>query len=197
VAIPWFLPFVKGWRYHVPKLQTELLSGLPVPFTSEYTILNGEFPGYLVAAAIGTTDPNFITRGSVDGLTIIEVTVGDLRDARVYRNQMGEPNILSYATYIRGFPLPVYALSLSGDGLPFYQSIKIEIVPRNQPALITGFAANIIEIYDVDLFKESTKQFFESVTPSSSTAQLTATPSAPPSFVANEFVSARLPVKVT
>jgi len=194
VAVPWFLPFVKGWRYHVPKLQRELLSGLPVPFTSEYTIINGQFPGYFVSAAVGTTDPNFITRASVDGLTVIEVTVGDLRDARVYRNQMGEPNILSYGSYIRGFPLPVYALSLSGDGLPFYQSIKIEIVPRNQPALITGFAANIIEIYDVNLFKESVKEFFESITPS-----VVVPPAVPsqPRFVAEEVVSAKLPVKVT
>ena len=105
---------------------------------------------------------------------------------------MGEPNILSYASYIRGFPLPVYALSLSGDGLPFYQSIKIEVVPRNQPALITGFAANIIEIYDVELFKESVKEFFESITPSP-----TPTVPASPSFVAEEVVSAKLPVKVT
>ncbi len=191
MAIPWFLPFVKGWRYHVPQLQTQLLSGIPVSFTGTYTVLNGEFPGYFVSAAIGTTDPNFITRASADGLTVIEVTVGDLRDARVYRNQMGEPNILSYASYIRGFPLPVYALSLSGDGLPFYQSIKIEVVPRNQPALITGFAANIIEIYDVDLFKESVKEFFESITPSTSTVPTSS------SFVAEEVVSAKLPVKVT
>jgi len=191
VAVPWFLPFVKGWRYHVPKLQRELLSGLPVPFTSEYTIINGQFPGYFVSAAVGTTDPNFITRASADGLTVIEVTVGELRDARVYRNQMGEPNILSYASYIRGFPLPVYALSLSGDGLPFYQSIKIEVVPRNQPALITGFAANIIEIYDVNLFKESVKEFFESITPSPSTVPTST------GFVAEEVVSAKLPVKVT
>jgi hypothetical protein len=191
LAIPWFLPFVKGWRYHVPQLQTQLLSGIPVSFTGTYTVLNGEFPGYFVSAAIGTTDPNFITRASADGLTVIEVTVGDLRDARVYRNQMGEPNILSYASYIRGFPLPVYALSLSGDGLPFYQSIKIEVVPRNQPALITGFAANIIEIYDVDLFKESVKEFFESITPSTSTVPTSS------SFVAEEVVSAKLPVKVT
>jgi hypothetical protein len=191
LAIPWFLPFVKGWRYHVPQLQTQLLSGIPVSFTGTYTVLNGEFPGYFVSAAIGTTDPNFITRASADGLTVIEVTVGDLRDARVYRNQMGEPNILSYASYIRGFPLPVYALSLSGDGLPFYQSIKIEVVPRNQPALITGFAANIIEIYDVDLFKESVKEFFESITPSPSTVTTSS------SFVAEEVVSTRLPVKVT
>ena len=193
MAVPWFLPFVKGWRYHVPKLQRELLSGLPVAFTSEYTILNGQFPGYFVSAAVGTTDPNFITRASADGLTVIEVTVGNLRDARVYRNQMGEPNILSYASYIRGFPLPVYALSLSGDGLPFYQSIKIEIIPRNQPALITGFAANIIEIYDVNLFKESVKEFFESITPSTSTPPVPT----PPGFVAEEVVSAKLPVKVT
>ena len=193
MAVPWFLPFVKGWRYHVPKLQRELLSGLPVPFTSEYTIINGQFPGYFVSAAVGTTDPNFITRASADGLTVIEVTVGELRDARVYRNQMGEPNILSYASYIRGFPLPVYALSLSGDGLPFYQSIKIEIIPRNQPALITGFAANIIEIYDVDLFKESVKEFFESITPSPSTPPVPT----PPRFVAEEVVSTKLPVKVT
>jgi len=194
MTVPWFLPFVKGWRYHVPKLQRELLSGLSVPFTSEYTILDGQFPGYFVSAAIGTTDPNFITRVSADGLIIIEVTAGDLRDARVYRNQMGEPNILSYGSYIRGFPLPVYALSLSGDGLPFYQSIKIEIVPRNQPALITGFAANIIEIYDVNLFKESTKEFFESITPS-----VVVPPAVPsqPRFVAEEVVSAKLPVKVT
>ncbi len=193
MAIPWFLPFVKGWRYHVPQLQTQLLSGIPVSFTGTYTVLNGEFPGYFVSAAIGTTDPNFITRASADGLTVIEVTVGDLRDARVYRNQMGEPNILSYGSYIRGFPLPVYALSLSGDGLPFYQSIKIEIIPRNQPALITGFAANIIEIYDVDLFKESVKEFFESITPSPSTPPVPT----PPGFVAEEVVSTRLPVKVT
>jgi len=191
VAVPWFLPFVKGWRYHVPKLQRELLSGLPVAFTSEYTILNGQFPGYFVSAAVGTTDPNFITRASADGLTVIEVTVGELRDARVYRNQMGEPNILSYGSYIRGFPLPVYALSLSGDGLPFYQSIKIEVVPRNQPALITGFAANIIEIYDVNLFKESVKEFFESITSSPSTVPTST------GFVAEEVVSAKLPVKVT
>ena len=184
MAIPWFLPFVKGWRYHVPQLQTQLLSGIPVSFTGTYTVLNGEFPGYFVSAAIGTTDPNFITRASADGLTVIEVTVGELRDARVYRNQMGEPNILSYGAYIRGFPLPVYALSLSGDGLPFYQSIKIEVVPRNQPALITGFAANIIEIYDVNLFKESTKEFFESI---ASSPTLPAVPSVPP----------RLPVRVT
>jgi hypothetical protein len=85
----------------------------------------------------------------------------------------------------------VYALSLSGDGLPFYQSIKIEVVPRNQPALITGFAANIIEIYDVDLFKESVKEFFESITPSPSTVPTS------PGFVAEEVVSAKLPVKVT
>jgi len=193
LAIPWFLPFVKGWRYHVPQLQTQLLSGIPVSFTGTYTVLNGEFPGYFVSAAIGTTDPNFITRASADGLTVIEVTVGELRDARVYRNQMGEPNILSYASYIRGFPLPVYALSLSGDGLPFYQSIKIEIIPRNQPALITGFAANIIEIYDVDLFKESVKEFFESITPSTAPPVVPT----PPRFVANEVVSTRLPVKVT
>ena len=193
MAIPWFLPFVKGWRYHVPQLQTQLLSGIPVSFTGTYTVLNGEFPGYFVSAAIGTTDPNFITRASADGLTVIEVTVGELRDARVYRNQMGEPNILSYASYIRGFPLPVYALSLSGDGLPFYQSIKIEIIPRNQPALITGFAANIIEIYDVDLFKESVKEFFESITPSTAPPVVPT----PPRFVANEVVSTRLPVKVT
>jgi len=195
LAIPWFLPFVKGWRYHVPQLQTQLLSGIPVSFTGTYTVLNGEFPGYFVSAAIGTTDPNFITRASADGLTVIEVTVGELRDARVYRNQMGEPNILSYGSYIRGFPLPVYALSLSGDGLPFYQSIKIEIVPRNQPALITGFAANIIEIYDVNLFKESVKEFFESITPSSTLP--VATSGVPPKFVAEEVVSAKLPVKVT
>ena len=193
MAVPWFLPFVKGWRYHVPGLQKQLLSGIPVSFTGTYIVLNGEFPGYFVSAAIGTTDPNFITRASVDGLIIIEVTAGDLRDARVYRNQMGEPNILSYASYIRGFPLPVYALSLSGDGLPFYQSIKIEIVPRSQPALITGFAANIIEIYDVNLFKESTKEFFESITPS---VVPPAVPT-PPRFVAEEIVSAKLPVKVT
>ena len=184
MAVPWFLPFVKGWRYHVPKLQRELLSGLPVPFTSEYTIINGQFSGYFVSAAIGTTDPNFITRASADGLTVIEVTVGNLRDARVYRNQMGEPNILSYGAYIRDFPLPVYALSLSGDGLPFYQSIKIEIIPRNQPALITGFAANIIEIYDVNLFKESVKEFFESI---SSSPTLPTVPSVLP----------KLPVKMT
>jgi hypothetical protein len=192
VAVPWFLPFVRGWRYHVPELQRQLLSGIPVSFSGNFTVLNGEFPGYFVSAAIGTTDPNFITKASADGLTVIEVTVGDLRDARVYRNQMGEPNILSYGAYIRDFPLPVYALSLSGDGLPFYQSIKIEIVPKNQPALITGFAANIIEIYDVDLFKESVKEFFESITPPS-------TPSVPASssFVAEEVVSTRLPVKVT
>jgi len=189
LAIPWFLPFVKGWRYHVPELQRQLLSGIPVSFSSEYTVLNGQFPGYFVSAAIGTTDPNFITRASADGLTVIEVTVGELRDARVYRNQMGEPNILSYGAYIRDFPLPVYALSLNGDGLPFYQSIKIEIIPRNQPAFITGFAANIIEIYDVNLFKESVKEFFESITP---------TPTGvPPRFVAEEVVSARLPVKVS
>jgi len=194
MVVPWFLPFVKGWRYHVPQLQTQLLSGIPVSFTGTYTVLNGEFPGYFVSAAIGTTDPNFITRASADGLTVIEVTVGDLRDARVYRNQMGEPNILSYASYIRGFPLPVYALSLSGDGLPFYQSIKIEIVPRNQPALITGFAANIIEIYDVDLFKESVKQFFESITPSVVVPPAVPTP---PRFVAEEVVSTKLPIKVT
>ena len=194
MAIPWFLPFVKGWRYHVPQLQTQLLSGIPVSFTGTYTVLNGEFPGYFVSAAIGTTDPNFITRASADGLTVIEVTVGDLRDARVYRNQMGEPNILSYGAYIRDFPLPVYALSLSGDGLPFYQSIKIEIIPRNQPALITGFAANIIEIYDVNLFKESVKEFFETITPSFT---LPVVPSVPPRFVAEEVVSTRLPVKVT
>jgi len=193
MAVPWFLPFVKGWRYHVPGLQKQLLSGIPVSFTGTYIVLNGEFPGYFVSAAIGTTDPNFITRASVDGLIIIEVTAGDLRDARVYRNQMGEPNILSYGSYIRGFPLPVYALSLSGDGLPFYQSIKIEIVPRSQPALITGFAANIIEIYDVNLFKESTKEFFESITPS---VVPPAVPT-PPRFVAEEIVSAKLPVKVT
>jgi len=83
----------------------------------------------------------------------------------------------------------VYALSLNGDGLPFYQSIKIEIIPRNQPAFITGFAANIIEIYDVNLFKESVKEFFESITP---------TPTGvPPRFVAEEVVSTRLPVKVS
>jgi len=193
MVVPWFLPFVKGWRYHVPQLQTQLLSGIPVSFTGTYTVLNGEFPGYFVSAAIGTTDPNFITRASADGLTVIEVTVGDLRDARVYRNQMGEPNILSYGSYIRGFPLPVYALSLSGDGLPFYQSIKIEIVPRNQPALITGFATNIIEIYDVNLFKESVKEFFESITPSPSTPPVPT----PPGFVAEEVVSTRLPVRVT
>jgi hypothetical protein len=192
MAVPWFLPFVRGWRYHVPELQRQLLSGIPVSFSGNFTVLNGEFPGYFVSAAIGTTDPNFITKASADGLTVIEVTVGNLRDARVYRNQMGEPNILSYGAYIRDFPLPVYALSLSGDGLPFYQSIKIEIVPKNQPALITGFAANIIEIYDVDLFKESVKEFFESITPPS-------TPSVPTSssFVAEEVVSTRLPVKVT
>ncbi len=73
-------------------------------FSGNFTVLNGEFPGYFVSAAIGTTDPNFITRASADGLTVIEVTVGDLRDARVYRNQMGEPNILSYGAYIRGKP---------------------------------------------------------------------------------------------
>jgi len=193
LAIPWFLPFVKGWRYHVPELQRQLLSGIPVSFNSEYTILNGQFPGYFVSAAIGTTDPNFITRASADGLTVIEATVGDLRDARVYRNQMGEPNILSYGAYIRDFPLPVYALSLNGDGLPFYQSIKIEIIPRNQPAFITGFAANIIEIYDVNLFKESVKEFFESITPSTVPPVVPT----PPRFVANEVVSTKLPIKVT
>jgi len=193
MAIPWFLPFVKGWRYHVPELQRQLLSGIPVSFSGNFTVLNGEFPGYFVSAAIGTTDPNFITRASADGLTVIEVTVGELRDARVYRNQMGEPNILSYGAYIRDFPLPVYALSLNGDGLPFYQSIKIEIIPRNQPAFITGFAANIIEIYDVNLFKESVKEFFESITPSTVPSVVPT----PPRFVAEEVVSARLPVKVS
>jgi hypothetical protein len=193
LTIPWFLPFVKGWRYHVPELQRQLLSGIPVSFSGNFTVLNGQFPGYFVSAAVGTTDPNFITRASADGLTVIEVTVGDLRDARVYRNQMGEPNILSYGAYIRDFPLPVYALSLNGDGLPFYQSIKIEIIPRNQPAFITGFAANIIEIYDVNLFKESVKEFFESITPSTVPPVVPT----PPRFVANEVVSTKLPVKVT
>ena len=60
MAIPWFLPFVKGWRYHVPELQRQLLSGIPVSFSGNFTVLNGEFPGYFVSAAIGTTDPNFI-----------------------------------------------------------------------------------------------------------------------------------------
>ena len=83
-------------------------------------------------------------------------------------------------------------MCIRDSGLPFYQSIKIEIIPRNQPALITGFAANIIEIYDVELFKESVKEFFESITPSSTPPVTTSS-----SFVAEEVVSTRLPVKVT
>ena len=60
MAIPWFLPFVKGWRYHVPQLQTQLLSGIPVSFTGTYTVLNGEFPGYFAVSYTHLTLPTIL-----------------------------------------------------------------------------------------------------------------------------------------
>lgn len=152
MGLPSYLPLVRGWRYHIPKLQLDLLSGIPVSFDQVYTVLDGKYPGFFISAAVGTTDPDYIFRATVDGNLVLTITPGDLRDARIYRNQMGEPSLLNYATYIRDFPLPNYGIQLNGDGLPFYRGIQITIEPRTTPAVILGFAVNMIEIYDTDLY---------------------------------------------